>query len=281
MTFLQSLSSPEITMLLNIIQNASTIRTHKGLFDWLHDDIQQFIPHDILITAWGDFSLGLIHMDIVSYFPGVRTDAVDSQSMIVPLQELFERWIASERAPYPLSLTEPQPLSHFRELTGALGSAITLMRSGLVHGIKDERGRHDCLYVVLSANRVINEHAAGAISILLPHVDAALRQVVHLPTQYPDYPDAEPNPEPQNTAADSPASSEQIAWNLSQREAEILHWVCVGKTNSEIGQILDISFFTVKNHLQRIFRKMDVLNRAQAVAMSGRFGKPFAPKSAN
>jgi DNA-binding CsgD family transcriptional regulator len=29
---------------------------------------------------------------------------------------------------------------------------------------------------------------------------------------------------------------------------------------------LNISAFTVKNHLQRIYRKMDVLNRAQAVA---------------
>jgi len=29
---------------------------------------------------------------------------------------------------------------------------------------------------------------------------------------------------------------------------------------------LDISAFTVKNHVQRIFKKLDVVNRAQAVA---------------
>ena len=39
-----------------------------------------------------------------------------------------------------------------------------------------------------------------------------------------------------------------------------------GKTNDEIGSILDISTFTVKNHLQRIFKKIDVVNRSQAVA---------------
>jgi DNA-binding CsgD family transcriptional regulator len=43
-------------------------------------------------------------------------------------------------------------------------------------------------------------------------------------------------------------------------------WVCSGKTNVEIGLILDISSFTVKNHLQRIFKKLDVVNRSQAVA---------------
>ena len=44
-----------------------------------------------------------------------------------------------------------------------------------------------------------------------------------------------------------------------------MHWVSIGKTNAEIGSILDISAFTVKNHLQRIFKKLDVFNRMQAV----------------
>jgi DNA-binding CsgD family transcriptional regulator len=51
---------------------------------------------------------------------------------------------------------------------------------------------------------------------------------------------------------------------ISAREAEIMDWVKLGKTNMEIGMILNISSFTVKNHLQRIFKKLDVLNRAQA-----------------
>ena len=52
---------------------------------------------------------------------------------------------------------------------------------------------------------------------------------------------------------------------LSAREAEIMQWVGKGKTNHEVGLILQISLYTVKNHLQRIFRKLDVFNRAQAV----------------
>ncbi len=43
-------------------------------------------------------------------------------------------------------------------------------------------------------------------------------------------------------------------------------WVAMGKTNPEIGCILSISEFTVKNHLKSIFSKLDVTNRAQAVA---------------
>jgi DNA-binding NarL/FixJ family response regulator len=39
-----------------------------------------------------------------------------------------------------------------------------------------------------------------------------------------------------------------------------------GKTNMAIGAELGISPLTVKNHVQRILRKLQVNNRAQAVA---------------
>ena len=37
------------------------------------------------------------------------------------------------------------------------------------------------------------------------------------------------------------------------------------KTNNEIGLILEISATTAKNHIQKILRKLNVSNRAQAV----------------
>jgi len=53
---------------------------------------------------------------------------------------------------------------------------------------------------------------------------------------------------------------------LSAREIEVLRWVMKGKGNYEIGVILDLSTLTVKNHMQKIYRKLDVHNRAQAVS---------------
>ncbi len=58
---------------------------------------------------------------------------------------------------------------------------------------------------------------------------------------------------------------------LSAREAEILRWIALGKTNPEIGSILNISAFTVKNHVQRILKKLDVTNRTQAVGKTHGF----------
>ena len=57
---------------------------------------------------------------------------------------------------------------------------------------------------------------------------------------------------------------------LRQRDVEIMECVRMGKTNYEIGLILNISAFTVKNHLQRIFKKLGTSTRAQAVDKLGR-----------
>jgi transcriptional regulator EpsA len=266
MTFLSTLSPPEMTRFLKIIQDSLTIGRHQDLFNWLHEDIQYFIPHDILVTAWGDFSLGLVHIDVVSYLAGARTGEVDKAQLMPVLQDLFQRWEAWDRAPINLSLTEESAGVNFRHIGGDFGSALALMRSAMVQGIKDERGRHDCLYVALSANRRINDGAISAFKLLLPYMDAASRQVAHLPVQYPDFPEIKPIVDEGNDAVYRTETGEPIPGHLSEREVEIMKWVCKGKTNFEIGVILDISFFTVKNHLQRIFRKLDVLNRAQAVS---------------
>jgi DNA-binding CsgD family transcriptional regulator len=54
---------------------------------------------------------------------------------------------------------------------------------------------------------------------------------------------------------------------LTARQLEIMKWVRQGKTNYEIGVIMDISPFTVKNHLQKIYQRLKVSNRMQAVAL--------------
>jgi DNA-binding CsgD family transcriptional regulator len=53
---------------------------------------------------------------------------------------------------------------------------------------------------------------------------------------------------------------------IALRDVEILQWVRDCRSNQEIGQILGISPLTVKNHVQKILRKLNVRNRAQAVA---------------
>ena len=55
---------------------------------------------------------------------------------------------------------------------------------------------------------------------------------------------------------------------ITLREREILMWVRDGLSNHAIGAKLGISALTVKNHVQKILRKLGASNRAQAVAIA-------------
>jgi len=55
---------------------------------------------------------------------------------------------------------------------------------------------------------------------------------------------------------------------VTGREADVLLWIAHGKTNREIGQILEMSPRTVNKHLEQIFRKLGVENRTSAAAVA-------------
>jgi CheY-like chemotaxis protein len=58
-----------------------------------------------------------------------------------------------------------------------------------------------------------------------------------------------------------------LAFRLTTREAEVLHWVVQGKTNRDIGDILGTSPRTVHKHLEHVFAKLGVETRTAAAAM--------------
>ena len=54
---------------------------------------------------------------------------------------------------------------------------------------------------------------------------------------------------------------------LTPRETEVLYWLAEGKTNPEIGQILELSPRTVQSHVIAIFGKLGVETRLAAARM--------------
>jgi DNA-binding NarL/FixJ family response regulator len=57
-------------------------------------------------------------------------------------------------------------------------------------------------------------------------------------------------------------------FRLTTREAEVLFWVCKGKTNKDIGDILQTSPRTVNKHLEHVFEKLGVETRTAAANLA-------------
>lgn len=55
------------------------------------------------------------------------------------------------------------------------------------------------------------------------------------------------------------------ALGLSARELEVLEGMTAGLSNAEIGERLFLSTHTVKSHASRLFEKLDVKRRTQAI----------------
>lgn len=59
---------------------------------------------------------------------------------------------------------------------------------------------------------------------------------------------------------------------LSDREVQVLQLMSEGNTNHEIGARLQLACSTISSHTKRIFRKLDVADRAHAVIVGLRRG---------
>ncbi|MFN2138043.1 MAG: response regulator [Candidatus Promineifilaceae bacterium] len=65
---------------------------------------------------------------------------------------------------------------------------------------------------------------------------------------------------------------------LTERELDVLELIVDGGSNKEIAAELQITIHTVKNHVQHIFRKLDVYSRHEAAAAAVKRGLVSANK---
>lgn len=232
-----------------VVQKSFSIVRHVDFFLWLQESIAMHLPHDVLIAAWGDFKSGNIHYDISSNISGLRTQALHTRDALVDefTTDLYKRWIKNKKKWFAIN--------HFSVDSWCLNDESLLcklkqMKSMIVYGMVDMRGKEDSLYMFFNSDENIDTHST-LLETLMPHIDAALRRVEWLAV------DSDKTVETLLQAEDA---------EFTEREHEILHWVKVGKSNYEIGKILSISPNTVKTHLKRIFTKLEVSTRAQAVS---------------
>ena len=240
-----------------IAQDIMAVQQRTDLSAWLGSKtVQHYLPHEMMLAIWGSPDMNLVHHDMVTPIlqeprnqigPG-HVDTSYSRNL---LGAHLGRWIKGGRKPYIQEIDGAGLMvrnAHFYEPEKPSRG----MRPALIHGICDKRNNQDYLYVLPGVRPGSEEMAQKTITLLLPYIDTALRQITPLSHQR------------LSCLVQSHRHHEERS--LSEREIEIMDWVKMGKTNPEIADILEISSYTVKNHLHHIFKKLSVYNRVQAIS---------------
>jgi transcriptional regulator EpsA len=236
--------------IVRIMCNSLSIQSHFQLLQWLEEDFQEAIRHDVLVcfnsVIDGDASVD----DRLSAMFGMRGVQPLPACMRQFCAGAYQHWLAGSGRVMSVNMSSMG--KNYDELA-MRRAELHPLKHVLFHAIPAPQFSTDHLYILLRRNGRFTEQEGKLFELLLPHVAAAVRKHDGLLVDAP-------------AAMAAPALFDALSKSgLSGREIEILEWVRGGKTNIEIGMILDISSYTVKNHLQRIFRKINVSNRAQAV----------------
>lgn len=241
------LSPAEANGLLRLVCHLPRLRCHYDVLVWLNSDLQRFLPHQMLVSAWGDLAGGKFCVDIASALPGVSTARLGDCGVKEFVRAWYERWLATKRRPVWRVGAEAHGLA--TRCRCPVHAAIGRMQCAVAHGVRDARSGEESVYIAMHQHTMIDFYRARFLPLapaLVWQIDAAFRTVSAYPRKC--------------TARD------QSALGLSRREWEILEWLSRGKPNRDIATLLQIRLATVKCHMQRIFRKIRVNNRTEAAA---------------
>lgn len=264
---LSPLSGGESEQLLLAIQASLAIRRRYQFHIWVQSRLAAIVSHDILICGHHDPARRALAFDCFSMFPLAREGMArltDPGEGLVT--SVVAAWNRCERTPCGSEAGfDPAGSASLDAVMRSAG-----VRDFVAHGMSSAResGGIESFFCFANAldsivpaqikrdSTPLSPRHGFLVELLLPYLHATYARVVAAER-------------PAGGARDDAPVPERL---ITEREVEILLWVREGKSNHQIGSELGISPLTVKNHIQKILRKLGAANRAQAVSKAITFG---------
>lgn len=239
------LDAPHLESLILNLDASLRVHARTHFFTWTQGLLQSLIRHKVMICALRSGEPLSFRVD--SFSTLVADAAIFSELLLRDAsvaRSLIKAWKEHQFLPVLCETADVSPLSG-----GAF--ARELQRVGakqiVVHGSHDADCEANSFFVFACESGVIGPKELYILQLVVPFLHSAwIRSQIR------------------ETTAGAPLAPAGLGI-LTAREQEILRWIYLGKSNGEVGAILRISPLTVKNHVQKILRKLNVVNRTQAV----------------
>lgn len=229
------------------ITSCQSVANLSDLFMWSQGPLWAYLPHDVMLFSVANSQSQWLMSDCLHSQPlkGQTVNAlIDSHHGLLALLILESRKLGIRKLYIDAKGLSDQPIAP------ELGKAVRSLKLGGLWFVDTGAlpGFHRVSFALLGVQlQTLPQLQWGWIT---PAIQAALVRVAAW-----------------QASVHEPLVDETFESQvLTARQAEIMKWVRQGKTNHEIGAIMDISPFTVKNHLQKIFQRLKVNNRVQALA---------------
>ena len=248
--------------LMQIVESSVEVRRRYQFFVWTQAKVAAVIPHEIAVCGLYQRTskeLAFEAFNSVPVVPSLLSLLTDARSSF--MQQLVGSWLSHSQA-MVLDLSRLGGDSAGAERERLSRAGIVEM---LVHGVSRPQrpAELESMFIFISTKAKIKPAAQTWLDMLLPHIHSTYLRAQDTERSLAG------NRAPAQPAAVRRGSPQTV---ITEREKQILGWVREGNSNLQIGVLLGISPLTVKNHLQKILRKLDAVNRAQAVAKAMSMG---------
>lgn len=250
------LSDNHVEAIVSSAEAGLEVRRRYQFFVWIQGSLQVLLPHQLAICGAYSRTRHELQFEAFNSVPvdaQLLTSFADTRSAL--LGQLQEMWLRARCKPVTLNLTQaglPDTHAEPRHLLQAAG-----FHELVAHGVSRPQRPNEIesFFVLASQGTPYSARHRLCLELLMPHMHSTWQRVQVIERELREL------PPPQ---LGRPASGSQI----TDRERQILRWLREGCSNPQIGEALGISALTVKNHVQKILRKLGAANRAQAVAIA-------------
>ena len=240
--------------LVHVIETAVEVRRRYQFFIWTQSNFQLLLPHKVAICGVYERARKQVHLEVfnsISVPASVLGMLTDGQSTL--MRQVVGAWINNRGRPLIVRLAALAGETAHEGYDEVLAAGFNEL---LVHGVsRPQRASEiETLFVFASPGERMTEQHRSCFDLLLPHLHSTYLRVQSFERESHD------------RRAPAVPHGTYTRTTITDREEEILSWVREGMSNHQIGSLLGISPLTVKNHVQKILRKLGAANRAQAVA---------------